>query len=152
MWTRRPVVWHNMGYIEVFVPEEIIVRQPLASDLAQSFPLATVAKWLGNTPSIPLQHYVAPTDVAFQRAKEWDPPEIEPSEYTLSGAESSARKSQNPAQHAEATERSEKKFLTQRLVGFQVTPSFADPFQIMKSCILAEAGLEPARGLLHTGF
>ena len=128
------------------------LRASLESDLAQSFPLATVAKWLGNTPSIALQHYVDPTDVAFQRAKTWTPPEIEPSEHAPYSAKQSAVKAQNPAQQAEATESEEQKFLAQSLVDFQVTPSFAAPFQIVKNCPLAEAGLEPARGLLHTGF
>ena len=43
------------------------------SDLAQSFPLATVTKWLGNTPSVALRHYVDPTETAFDRAASWVP-------------------------------------------------------------------------------
>ena len=45
------------------------------SDLAQSFPLATVTKWLGNTPSVALRHYVDPTEAAFDRAVNWVPAE-----------------------------------------------------------------------------
>ena len=115
----------------------------MESDLAQSFPLATVAKWLGNTPSIALQHYVDPTDVAFQRAKEWVPPEVESDEHAFSGAKSGARKAQNAAQQAEAAESTEKKILTQSLVEFQVAPSFANAFQIVKSCPVETSGLEP---------
>ena len=119
------------------------LRASLESDLAQSFPLATVAKWLGNTPSIALQHYVDPTDVAFQRAKEWEPPEIEPSEHAYGGAKSGALKAQNAAQQAEATESEEKKILTQSLMGVQVTPSFAEAFQIVQTCPVETSGLEP---------
>lgn len=35
-------------------------------DLAQAFALAVVTKYLGNTLSITLRHYVDPTDVAFR--------------------------------------------------------------------------------------
>ncbi len=55
-----PRLWHNL-------------RASCESDLAQSFPLAVVAKWLGNTPSIALRHYVDPTDAAFQQALCWHP-------------------------------------------------------------------------------
>ncbi|MCS6977612.1 MAG: hypothetical protein NZM31_11475, partial [Gemmatales bacterium] len=49
------------------------LRASAESDLAQAFPLATVTKWLGNTPSVALKHYVDPTDEAFRRALEWKP-------------------------------------------------------------------------------
>ena len=51
------------------------LRASCESDLAQSFPLATVTKWLGNTPSVALRHYVDPTEAAFDRALEWRPSE-----------------------------------------------------------------------------
>jgi len=122
------------------------LRASLESDLAQSFPLATVAKWLGNTPSIALQHYVDPTDVAFQRAKEWVPPEIEPSEHAYGGAKSGALKAQNAAQQAEATESEEKKILTQSLMGVQVTPSFSSPFGVVQNCLVEIDPLEIGLG------
>ena len=49
------------------------LRASCESDLAQSFPLAVVAKWLGNTPSVALRHYVDPTDAAFTQATGWVP-------------------------------------------------------------------------------
>jgi len=49
------------------------LRASCESDLAQSFPLAVVAKWLGNTPSVALRHYVDPTDAAFEQATGWQP-------------------------------------------------------------------------------
>lgn len=55
-----PRPWHNL-------------RASCESDLAQAFPLPTVTKWLGNTPSIALRHYVDPTDTAFAQALTWDP-------------------------------------------------------------------------------
>ncbi len=56
-----PRLWHSL-------------RASCESDLAAAFPLATVAKWLGNTPSIALRHYVDPTDQMFELAKRWEPP------------------------------------------------------------------------------
>jgi hypothetical protein len=50
-------------------------RDSCESDLAQSFPLATVTKWLGNTPSVALRHNVDPAETAFERAMEWRPAE-----------------------------------------------------------------------------
>lgn len=70
-----PRVWHSL-------------RASCESDLAQSFPLAVVAKWLGNTPSVALRHYVDPTDTAFVQAASWVP----------GGAESGAREAQKAAQ------------------------------------------------------
>src|SRR5262249_49160243 len=53
-------------------------------------PLATVTKWLGNTPSVALRHYVDPTETAFDRAINWRPEK--------SGAESGAPVAQNQTQ------------------------------------------------------
>src|SRR3954469_19277869 len=55
-----PRVWHSM-------------RASCESDLAQSFPLAVVTKWLGNTPSVALRHYVDPTEAAYTQAASWVP-------------------------------------------------------------------------------
>jgi integrase len=75
-----PRLWHSL-------------RASCESDLAQSFPLATVTKWLGNTPSVALRHYVDPTEAAFDRALEWRP---------KSGAKSGALEAQKAAQQADA--------------------------------------------------
>src|SRR5262245_18702679 len=80
-----PRLWHSL-------------RASCESDLAQSFPLATVTKWLGNTPSVALKHYVDPTEAAFELARTWTPP---------GGAKSGARKAQNPAQQTTAGSRGE---------------------------------------------
>lgn len=73
-----PRLWHSL-------------RASCESDLAQSFPLATVTKWLGNTPSVALRHYVDPTEAAFDRAVDWIP-------GGESGAKSGAVAAQNEAQ------------------------------------------------------
>lgn len=74
-----PRIWHNL-------------RASCESDLASAFPLATVTKWLGNTPSVALRHYVDPTDSAFDLAQAWSP----------GGAESGALVAQNAAQSGAA--------------------------------------------------
>jgi integrase len=75
-----PRIWHSL-------------RASCESDLAQSFPLATVTKWLGNTPSVALRHYVDPTEAAFDRALDWRPE---------GGAKSGALEAQKAAQHRAA--------------------------------------------------
>jgi hypothetical protein len=35
------------------------------SELANTFPLPVVTKWMGNTPSVAPRHHVDPTDAAF---------------------------------------------------------------------------------------
>ncbi len=85
-WTR---LWHSL-------------RASCESDLAGAFPLATVTKWLGNTPSIALRHYVDPTETAFDRAVQWTPP-------SGGGAESGAPTAQNAAQQVRAGNRTETK-------------------------------------------
>ncbi len=75
-----PRLWHSL-------------RASCESDLAQTFPLATVTKWLGNTPSVALRHYVDPTESAFERATTWVPE---------GGAKSGAPSAQNAAQQVPA--------------------------------------------------
>lgn|GEM_PF-5992905 len=38
------------------------------TDLTAEFPIATVCKWIGNTPAIAAKHYVEPSDADFRRA------------------------------------------------------------------------------------
>src|SRR5262249_19542247 len=51
-WTR---LWHSM-------------RASCETDLARQFPLAVVAKWLGNTQAVAMRHYVDVTDADFEKA------------------------------------------------------------------------------------
>ncbi len=50
-----PRLWHSM-------------RASCETDLARQFPLAIVAKWLGNTQAVAMRHYVDVTDADFERA------------------------------------------------------------------------------------
>lgn len=128
-----PRLWHSM-------------RASCESDLAQSFPLATVTKWLGNTPSVALRHYVDPTEVAFDSARTWMP--------STSGAKSGAPGAQNPAQHAAAGGSTE----------LQPSPGITDGEAIFASpcgslpvpseyCTSVQRecmGIEPTGGVAHT--
>jgi integrase len=78
-----PRAWHSL-------------RASCESDLAQSFPLAVVTKWLGNTPSVALRHYVDPTEAAFSAAQRWVP------EHSHSAAKSGAVALQNAVQQLPA--------------------------------------------------
>jgi hypothetical protein len=44
------------------------MRASCETDLARQFPLAVVAKWLGNTQAVAMRHYVDVTDADFERA------------------------------------------------------------------------------------
>ena len=48
------------------------MRASCETDLARQFPLAVVAKWLGNTQAIAMRHYVDVTDADFKRAVSGD--------------------------------------------------------------------------------
>lgn len=72
-----PRLWHSM-------------RASCETDLARQFPLAVVAKWLGNTQAVAMRHYVDVTDSDFERAAAGD-----------------GNAAQKAAQHAHATGRKE---------------------------------------------
>jgi integrase len=80
-----PRIWHSL-------------RASRESDLVQSFPLAIVTKWLGNTPSVALRPYVDPTEAAFEQARAWQP-------ARAGGARSGAPAAQKAAQQAAARPR-----------------------------------------------
>ena len=44
------------------------LRASCETDLARQFPLATAAKWLGNTQAVAMRHYVDVTDTDFEKA------------------------------------------------------------------------------------
>jgi len=102
-----PRLWHSL-------------RASCESDLAQSFPLAVVTKWLGNTPSVALRHYVDPTEVAYTQANSWIPG---------GGAESGAQVAQNQAQHIAADNGRESQSSTENEEGEALT---ASPCDIMR--------------------
>jgi integrase len=85
-----PRLWHSL-------------RASCESDLAQSFPLAVVTKWLGNTPSVALRHYVDPTEAAFASAQTWTPAKGD----QKGGAKSGAPEAHFQAQPGAAESRTE---------------------------------------------
>jgi integrase len=124
-----PRLWHSL-------------RASCESDLAQSFPLATVTKWLGNTPSVALRHYVDPTEAAFDRALEWRPTET-------GGAKSGALAAQNAARQADAENGDESQELSQPFACQTSTRDLAirrDTEKIQRrECM----GIEPTDGFLQ---
>ena len=129
-----PRLWHSL-------------RASCESDLAQSFPLATVTKWLGNTPSVALRHYVDPTEAAFDRAVTWTPaPE--------SGAKSGALGAQKAAQQGYAGDRTETQASRETgdaQAGFAAScesvPLPAGYYtNVQRECI----GIEPTASVVHT--
>jgi integrase len=125
-----PRLWHSL-------------RASCESDLAQSFPLATVTKWLGNTPSVALRHYVDPTEVAFERALAWRP------EQTQCGAKSGAHGAQNEAQRADAGSGGESQELAQ-VMDYQASPHDpAIPCDIVNICQRECMGIEPTDDFLQ---
>ena len=44
------------------------LRASCETDLAKEYPLATAAKWLGNTQAVAMRHYVDVTDADFEKA------------------------------------------------------------------------------------
>lgn len=82
-----PRLWHSL-------------RASHESDLAARFPLATVAKWLGNTPSIALRHYVDPTDQLFEAAKAWEHPTAQGSGDVIKSVIVNCRKNQQGGEAA----------------------------------------------------
>src|SRR5262249_37139077 len=124
-----PRLWHSL-------------RASCESDLAQSFPLATVTKWLGNTPSVALRHYVDPTEAAFDRALEWRPAET-------GGAKPGALPAQNQAQQVASGSGKESQQLSQ-LVDLQPSPqNSANPCEMVNACVRECMGIEPTEDFLQ---
>src|SRR5262245_18765651 len=125
-----PRLWHSL-------------RASCESDLAQSFPLATVTKWLGNTRSVALRHYVDPTEAAFDRALDWRPAQT-------GGAKSGALGAQNAAQRVDAGNRGVSHESAQ-LVGCQASPHDpAIPRDKKNICERKCLGIEPTGSIVHT--
>lgn len=124
-----PRLWHSL-------------RASCESDLAQSFPLATVTKWLGNTPSVALRHYVDPTETAFDRAVNWTP------------EKSGARTAQNEAQQVNAGSRTESHTNSENANAERVSASPCDLLPLLAECctnVQRECiGIEPTGGVVHT--
>lgn len=113
-----PRLWHSM-------------RASCETDLARQFPLAVVAKWLGNTQAVAMRHYVDVTDADFARA--------------TTGAESiDAKAAQKAAQHAHAMERSEPQSTKVTHEKSPVLQGSASPCDTLQNRGMEAAGIEPA--------
>src|SRR5262249_821553 len=107
-----PRLWHSM-------------RASCETDLARQFPLAVVAKWLGNTQAVAMRHYVDVTDADFERAV---------------GAEVA----QNTAQQAHAGYRGDPQSSKAEFEKSQKLPIAASSRDTVQMLIMEAAGIEPA--------
>jgi len=119
-----PRLWHSL-------------RASAESDLVAAFPLAVVTKWLGNTPSIAMRHYVDVTDADFQRAAAWVPV----------GLEGVAQKT---AQHTAAHSGTEQKDITQPGDADHTMLQHAPLFRCMHPPKVERRGVEPPTFALRT--
>ena len=117
-----PRLWHSM-------------RASCETDLARKFPLAVVAKWLGNTQAVAMRHYVDVTDADFEKAIQ----------TTKTGSEKAA---QNPAQFQAVLNRRE---LQSGLCDIRKSPEkqhSAVPCSTVQVSTLEAGGIEPpSRGV-----
>lgn len=118
-----PRLWQNL-------------RSSFESDLAAEFPLGAATKLVGNTLTVALRHYVDPTDLVFERIKDWEPPR-------KSGAKSGALSAQNAAQQGFSPECVGLQKLTQPFEDSQVTQSISQPCHIVHKCKVGPEGFEP---------
>jgi integrase len=131
-----PRLWHNL-------------RASCESDLAQAFPLAVVTKWLGNTPSIAMRHYVDPTDAAFQRALGWVPEARKtdsPKQSSVrsdSGAKSGAPVAQKPAQNLPAPRGKIENFQPKSDTEYELAQPGASCNLLLQHDLLEDRGFEP---------
>src|SRR5262249_30084448 len=123
-----PRLWHSL-------------RASCESDLAQSFPLATVTKWLGNTPSVALRHYVDPTEAAFDRALEWRPEK--------SGAKYRALDAQKAAQRADAGNGKESQNVSEVFNDCESTPLVSCLNYLSHKDLRECMGIEPTDGFVQ---
>jgi hypothetical protein len=113
-----PRLWHSM-------------RASCELDLARQFPLAVVAKWLGNTQAVAMRHYVDVTDADFERA-------------IADAVTDESKAAQKAAQQAHAARRSE----SQATMPAHEKPPFLRGLAFTRNTTLTggveAAGIEPA--------
>jgi hypothetical protein len=113
-----PRLWHSM-------------RASCETDLARQFPLAGVAKWLGNTQAVAMRHYVDVTDADFERAK-------------MGGGPADEKAAQKAAQQAHAKTRSESQASDPAHEKAPVLPGTALSCETLQHRGMEAAGIEPA--------
>ena len=117
------------------------LRASCESDLAQTFPLAVATKWLGNTPSVALRHYVDPTDAAFAQAADWVPDlnrseAVNAAQKAAQSVQETARKALNTVHYADENT--------------PVFPGFAGPCEPVYKRPVERKGIEPSTSALRT--
>ena len=117
-----PRLWHSM-------------RASCETDLARQFPLAVVAKWLGNTQAVAMRHYVDVTDGDFERAVSID------LAIPLDATKKAAQKTAQPA-YAEARFDSLEPRAAHRKT--PVLPGLANTCDSVQVFRVEAAGIEPA--------
>ena len=120
-----PRLWHSM-------------RASCETDLARQFPLAVVAKWLGNTQAVAMRHYVDVTDADFERAIAGDGTE----EHAPTEAEDNAV--QNAAQSERAGTGCESHAEGRANEKAPVLQSSATCGETLQNREMEAAGIEPA--------
>jgi integrase len=113
-----PRLWHSM-------------RASCESDLARQFPLAVVAKWLGNTQAVAMRHYVDVTDGDFEKA-------------VIGDLATNGKATQNPTQQAHAGGRKRQQGDKPQNKKTPVLPGFASDCSATRKLGLEAAGIEPA--------
>ncbi len=130
-----PRVWHSL-------------RASCESDLAQSFPLATVTKWLGNTPSVALRHYVDPTETAFDTAQDWRPAKSGAKSGALNAEIAQKAAQQVPAETSTESQREKRNpMLSSGSATFCETQR--QPAAIVHDCTRECMGIEPTGAVVH---
>lgn len=115
------------------------LRSSRATELANEYPAHVAAAWLGHSTVVASKHYWQVTEADYERAVE-------------RGAEGGAQAAQKEAQHTSAeigrkSQRPSKLLTSQQPLRFS-----AEPDKALQSCLVAEAGLEPARPVRDPGF
>jgi hypothetical protein len=106
------------------------MRASCETDLARQFPLAVVAKWLGNTQAVAMRHDVDVTDADFEKAVK-------------------AGVAQNAAQHAQAGYRGDSQSSKTELKKARKMPNAASSRDTVQMSRLEAAGIEPANDSLQ---
>ena len=116
--TPWPRTWHNM-------------RASRQTELASSYPLATVCAWIGNTKAIAAGHYLQTTDADWERA-------------VKGGAQSGALPSQNPS-HRTTTPNAAERYTEGQGVDVEGVTKLGDAERCTtQNHLMGRAGLEPA--------
>ncbi len=106
------------------------LRASRETELAKEYPIHVVTAWLGNTPSIAMNHYLQVTVDDYTKALQ-------------NPMQSSAKALQNPVQQPAASPREVQQKTPQSVVGYGVTQNTATGCDPVQSCTVPPRGVEP---------